>query len=165
MEFIDVVDDHNQVIGQMAKSELYEKKPHHRIVHVLIYNDQGEMALQLRSANVAFCPNHWVTTVGGHVQTGETTEAAAKREMMEEIGVDLPLEYVFDAEYLPPTLPGVIKFLTIYQATYNGPFSPDPNDVAKVEYFPLSEIVLMPERGERFHPELSFLLQKLTSKS
>ncbi|MFA6198323.1 MAG: NUDIX domain-containing protein [Patescibacteria group bacterium] len=163
MEFIDVVNERNQVIGQIAKSELYEKKPHHRIVHVLLYNDRGEMALQLRSSTVSFCPNHWVTTVGGHVQAGETTEAAAKREMMEEIGVDLPLEHVFDAEYLPPTLPGVIKFLTIFKATYNGPFTPDPNDVAKVEYFPMSEIYKMPDRGAQFHPELSFLISKLTS--
>jgi 8-oxo-dGTP pyrophosphatase MutT (NUDIX family) len=161
MEFIDVVDEHNQVIGQITKSELYEKKPNHRIVHVLIYNDRDEMALQLRSASVVFCPNHWVTTVGGHVQAGETAEAAAKREMMEEIGVDLPLAHLFDAEYRPPTLPGMIKFLTIYRATYNGPFRPDSNDVARVDFFALPAIMRMMARGEKFHPELQFLLDNM----
>src|SRR3990167_3639738 len=48
----------------------------YRIVHILLFNEKGEMALQMRSSHKKFCPNHLSTAVGGHVQTGETYEQA-----------------------------------------------------------------------------------------
>ena len=38
MEFIDIVDDQNQVIGKTTQKEIYEKKHNHRIVHILVIN-------------------------------------------------------------------------------------------------------------------------------
>ena len=87
MEILDIVDQNDNIIGQAPKDDAYENKLGHRIVHVLIFNDQKKMVLQLRSANVSFCPLHWSTAVGGHVQAGETYEQAAIREYEEELNL------------------------------------------------------------------------------
>ena len=160
MEIIDVVNDKNEVIGQVPRDDLYSGGHSHRIVHVLIFNDRGEMALQLRSKHIQFCPHHWVTVASGHVQSGETPEAAARREMMEEIGLDIPFESSFEAVYGPPQYPGLKKFSTVFTARYNGPFKIDPETVERVEFFRLEEINKMINQGEMMHPELIFLIKE-----
>ncbi len=130
----------------------------HRIVHVLIFNDEGKMALQLRSPNVSFFPNAWSTTVGGHVQSGESYDQGALREYQEELGAVSLLEPfskdVYKAEGKPE------KFIYAFKTTFNGPFKPDPVDVSKVDFFSLDDIKAMVAKGEMFHPELLFLLEK-----
>ena len=86
MEFLDVVDDNDEIIAHASITDIYNKKLPHRIVHVLIFNDKGEMALQKRSKHKSFCPNYWSTAVGGHVQQNESYLKAAKREFREELG-------------------------------------------------------------------------------
>lgn len=158
MEILDIVNQHDEVIGKASRDEIYEKLLPHRIVHVLIFNDKKEMALQLRSKTVSFCPSHWSTTVGGHVQTGENYEEAAMREYEEELGIKSVLTFfdkvIYEVENKPK------KFLTIFTTECNGPFSKDPSDVEKVEFFPLDTIRNMIQKGEKFHPELLFILQK-----
>lgn len=161
MERIDVVNDNNVVIGQVPKSELYDGPNNHRIVHVLIFNDQGELALQQRSRTVDFLPGYWTTVVGGHVQAGESPDQAARREMTEEIGVNIPFEILFEFVYEPPNVPGMKKFLTVYQAHYNGPFSPNLEKVERVEYFDLEKIKSMVDRNEKTHHELSIIISKI----
>jgi isopentenyldiphosphate isomerase len=77
MEKLDVVNERDEVVGSAPKDEIYTRSLRHRIVHILIFNDSEEMALQLRSKGMSFCPNHWSTAVGGHVSSGETCEGAA----------------------------------------------------------------------------------------
>ena len=155
---MDVVNEADEVIGQAEHNEVYEKKLAHRICHILIFNDEGKMALQLRSRHKKFCPNHWVTAVGGHVQAGESYEQAALREMKEEVGVQIPVTFLRKDRYDHPVL-NIIKFLGTFTAKYNGPFEVNPEEVDTVEFFSLDEIKKMIADGEKFHPELLFLLR------
>lgn len=164
MEYLDIVNKQDEVIGRAEQSEIYEKKLTHRIVHILIFNDRGEIALQLQSQNKKFCPLHWVSSAAGHVQTGETYEEAALRELEEEIGVNLPLIFLRKDLYLVSGQDNFFKFITAFKAVYNGPFEINPLEVEKVEYFSLATIKRMMERGEKIHPELKFLLTRIISK-
>jgi len=57
-------------------------------VAIILGNNQNEVLLLLRDDKPSIsCPNHW-SLVGGKVENGETSETAAHREMLEEIGVD-----------------------------------------------------------------------------
>ena len=80
MEFLDVVNENDEVVGKASKKEIYEKSLTHRIVHVFVFNDKGEMVLQVRSKDSPFCPLYWDTAASGHVQSGESYEEAAFKE-------------------------------------------------------------------------------------
>jgi isopentenyldiphosphate isomerase len=45
VEYLDVVDKDDHVIGRASKAEIYRKKLRHRIVHVLVFDRKGRMLL------------------------------------------------------------------------------------------------------------------------
>ncbi len=159
IEVLDVVNDKDEVIGSAPYSEIYAAKFPHRICHLFIFNDAGEMALQLRSKIKSFCPGLWSTAAGGHVQSGETYEIAIMRESMEEIGVAPLAKFLAVDRYNDPSF-GHFKFLGSFTSTYNGEFEINLKEVEKISFFPLKEIQEMINQKEKFHPELLFLLEK-----
>lgn len=158
MEFLDIVNKKDEAIGIASKEDIYKKSLCHRIMHVLIFNNKGKMALQLRSDRVSFCPNHWSTTVGGHVQTKESYEDAALREYQEELGTTGKIEKFSKDYYEAEGTPN--KFLVTFKSIFNGPFHPDKTVVKEVDFFTIDKIKSMVNNGEKFHPELLFLLKK-----
>jgi threonyl-tRNA synthetase len=70
-------------------------------VDCIVFNEQGEVFAQKRSANRKKFPGNW-ELVGGGVEEGETFEQAARRELKEELNFDLleiidclePFDYV-----------------------------------------------------------------------
>lgn len=158
MEFLDVVDREDKVVSRASYEEVYQNKLGHRIVHVMIFNSEGKIALQLRSSQVGFCPGHWSTTVGGHVRSGEEYNQAALREYQEELGVQSDLDFLGKDFYQIPGRPN--KFLVTFKTRFDGPFRPNPKEVEKVSFFTIDEIKKMVENGEKIHPELLFLLKR-----
>jgi isopentenyldiphosphate isomerase len=158
MELLDVVNSDDVVVGTVPFDEVYEKKLPHRIVHVLLFNDFGEMALQLRSEKKSFCPLHWSTGVGGHVQAGESYEEAAYREFEEELGKKASISFINKYRYEGA---GFTKHLAIFKTVYPGPFQINPEEVKEVKFFSLPKIEEMIKSEEKFHPELLFLLQNI----
>ncbi|HEX7017563.1 MAG TPA: NUDIX domain-containing protein [Patescibacteria group bacterium] len=129
---------------------------------VLIVNDKGEHALQLRAAYDTSYPSHWDVAVAGGIEPGETPLQAAVRELKEEAGIEGAPQYVEEVLYQDEITQ---DRLYIHTLKHNGPFSPDANEVAKIRFFTLEQIATMVEDGEKFHPEFVFLWQKGFLKS
>jgi 16S rRNA (adenine1518-N6/adenine1519-N6)-dimethyltransferase len=87
LEILDIINIDDQVIGQDTKENIYLKRHMHRIVHIFVKDNSERQLLQLRGKKSSYLPLHWSTAIGGHVQSGESYEDAARREMMEEIGI------------------------------------------------------------------------------
>ena len=158
MEILDIINDQDEIVGTALRAEANERGLMHRIVHVLIFDHQGRMALQLRSDKVDWCPGHWSTAVGGHVLTGEDYEEAAEREAREELGVDIDLDFLFKDKY--QVRDDFYKMLSVYKTIYEGEFQFEKDKVVDCKYFTLDEIKEMINNGEKFHPELLFILKK-----
>ena len=62
------------------------------VVHLIIFNSQGEMLIQQRSDNKKNWPSKWDISVGGCVISGEDSLQAIIRESKEELGLDLSKE-------------------------------------------------------------------------
>jgi len=87
-EFLDVVNERGEVIKTLPRSVIHGNPSlMHRVVHVLVFNQKGELLLQKRSMNKDVAPGKWDTSVGGHVEAGETISGALNREMQEELGI------------------------------------------------------------------------------
>lgn len=157
-EVLDVVDENNEVVGSAPYSDVYAKRLNHRIVHVLIFNEKGEILLQMRSAKKEFCPGHWVTSAGGHVQTGESYEQAGKREMMEELGVDIPLTKIHESPYDHYKMR---KFLEVFRGISEGPFKINQEEVSGCRWFSVADVRDMVKKNQLIHPELAHVIEKL----
>lgn len=59
-----------------------------RVAIVLLVDPDGRVLLQERDEHAPTAPGQW-GMVGGHVEEGEDLEAAARRELAEETGVDV----------------------------------------------------------------------------
>ena len=86
----------NQVVGETTIKEAIKNDWPRRIARVFVFNASGQMLLQLRSDNALSFPSLWDQSAGGHVDVGETTEEAAKRELHEEVGIQTELKLVVE---------------------------------------------------------------------
>ncbi len=148
---MDVVDAEDRVVGRATRGEIHTKCLPHRIVHVFVFDRAGRLAVQKRSAICAYCPLHWSMSAAGHVRAGESYEEAARRELQEELSVDLPLTYVGKELFLDST--NTKTFIGVYRATSDGPFTLDPQEVQEIDFFTREQIQAMIDKGELFHPQ------------
>jgi isopentenyl-diphosphate delta-isomerase type 1 len=90
-EIFDVVDDHDQVVGTAARSDVHARKLRHRAVHVFLFNLKGELFVQKRAATKDSFPRCYDSSASGHLNSGEDYDLCAKRELQEELGLILPV--------------------------------------------------------------------------
>ena len=76
----------------MVRGEKPPKGYWHIVVHVCIFNAKGELLIQQRQPFKEGWPNMWDVTVGGSAISGDSSQQAAERETMEEIGYRLCLD-------------------------------------------------------------------------
>jgi isopentenyldiphosphate isomerase len=138
-ELLDVVDTGDRITDTLSRNEIHSLGLRHRAVHILIFNDQGQLFLQKRSMSKDMHPGLWDTSAAGHVDAGESYTSCALREIIEELGVaiDKPLQSLFK---LPATPVTGMEFIQVYQAIHNGPFILEPSEIEAGAWFPASEI-------------------------
>ena len=89
-ELLPIVDENGNTIGKTTRSEAHgPKRPLHPVVHLHLFNSQGKLYLQRRPLWKDVQPGKWDTSVGGHIDFGETVEEALAREAREELGLSL----------------------------------------------------------------------------
>ena len=86
MEQVDIVDEQDNVLYSTSKQEAHEKGLLHRCIVSEIKDSHGHWLLVKQAADRQDA-GQYVSPVGGHVQAGESVEAALRREAMEEVGL------------------------------------------------------------------------------
>ena len=98
-EQVILVDEEDLPKGQMDKMEAHEKGVLHRAFSVFIFNSKRELLLQQRAMSKYHCAGLWTNTCCSHPRIGESNIQAAKRRLMEEMGMDCELNYLFKFTY------------------------------------------------------------------
>ena len=98
-EYVVLVNEQDQDIGQLEKIEAHELGLLHRAFSVLLFNDRGELLLQQRAAHKYHSPLLWTNTCCSHQRPNETTLMAAERRLKEEMGMSAPMQTAFKFQY------------------------------------------------------------------
>ena len=89
-EFLEVYSTEGTKTGQKkSKSEIHRKGLFHSTVHVWIFTEEGNILIQKRSKKKELNPGVWDVSVAGHVKFNENIKKAAKRETLEETGINI----------------------------------------------------------------------------
>ena len=151
IEYLDIVDEYNRVIGKAPRGEIYEKKLTHRIVHIfVIHPKENKVFVQKRSDKVDYLPGFFCTSAGGHVQSGESYEQAAKRELEEELGINLNLSKVHAMQFVSG---GLKRFIQIFIGYAKEGFQFNDERVAGGEFMDMDELYDILYRSDQIHPQ------------
>src|SRR5579863_5356045 len=163
-EIFDVVNDRDEVIGQEKRGTVHRTGLKHRAVHVLVFNRQGGVFLQKRSMKKDTFPGVWDSSASGHLDTGESYDACAVRELREEIGLSLsaPPQRLFK---LPASLDTDQEHVWIYHCSAEGPFTLHPEEIECGGWFDPEELTRwMRERPEDFAGALLVIWPRVAGK-
>ncbi len=131
-ELFAVVDENDAVTGAAPRAEVHGNNLRHRAVHILLWNDAGELLLQKRSRWKDRHPGVWDSSAAGHVGAGEDYDATAARELKEELGITAPL---MEVARLAASENTGWEFIGLYRGHHNGPFNPAASEIDLVRFF------------------------------
>ena len=90
MEKWDAYDIHRMKTGETVVRGTKPAEGQFRmVVHICIFNPEGKMLIQQRQPFKEDWSNLWDVSVGGCSRAGETSQDAAHRELLEEVGLDV----------------------------------------------------------------------------
>ena len=163
MEIFDLYDRDRILTGETINRG--QKPPagrYHLVVHVCIFNSKDQMLIQKRSLEKAAWAGLWDVSVGGAAQEGDSSQQAAHRELLEELGID------YDFSQIRPVM--TVNFPNGFDDIYLVNLDLEFNrlklldsEVAEVRWADLGSIRTMIKNGEfiPYHPSLIDLLFEL----
>lgn len=87
-DLIDVLDETGMRTGEvLSREEIHRLGKLHRAVHFYLFDMKGNILLQRRPDNVDHYPNKFSISLTGHINNGEFSYQALKREIKEELGI------------------------------------------------------------------------------
>lgn len=147
-EIVDVVDREDRVVGTIPRGSIASSGANHRVVHILVLDRSGRLLMQ-RPSRALGRSFELGSSVAGHVRSGESYEAAARREFEEELGLKAPELLDLGTTWLYAS--GRRKFIGVFIAHSGGPFTPDRGEVEAIEWIPLPTLRdLMRREPSRF---------------
>ncbi len=159
-EIFDVVNERDEVIDRQPRSVVHRMGLKHRATHVLVFDSRGEVFLQKRSMKKDRQPGLWDSSASGHLDSGESYDACAVRELREELGLSAPqpLERLFKFNAREET-DG--EFVRVYRCRSDGPLELNADEIDSGGWFAPEKITRwMAERPQDFASALLLIWKK-----
>jgi isopentenyldiphosphate isomerase len=139
-EMFPLVDEQGNIIGAITRGEAHNgSKKLHPVVHLHVFNSNGDLYLQKRPAWKDIQPSKWDTACGGHVDLGEDVKTALKREVREELGI---------TEFTPEDMGHYVfesarekELVYVHKTIYDGNVKPSEDELEGGKFWSRDEIL------------------------
>lgn len=163
-EYVILVDENDQPIGEMEKMEAHRQGLLHRAFSIFIFNSNQELLLQQRAFDKYHCGGLWTNTCCSHPRVNEFNADAAHRRIEEDMGFDCELNYAFNFIYKSVFDSGLVEHEFDHVFVGHSDIRPKINlaEVASFRYVSLdklSEEIL--HNPDQFTPWLKLCLAKV----
>lgn len=135
-ELVDVIDEAGQTIGSVTRQEMRRRRLPHRSTYVLVFDRTGRLFVHLRTTTKDVFPSHWDVAVGGVLTAGESFAEGVRREVREELGIDVPAEELFPFRYEDAA---TVVQGRVYRIIHDGPFQLQAEEIVEGEFLTLQE--------------------------
>ena len=166
VEYLDIVDENDKVIGRDTRKNVHDNYRIHRGVHVFVVDRQDRILIQRRSMKKDYYPGYLDISVGAQVSSGETYEAAGRRELLEELGChEGPITEIASYDAYSSRQREKRRIFVHY---CEGPFAPNPDEVDDLEFLSVDEVrtLLAKEKfTEGFQRSLEIYLRHLQDRA
>lgn len=139
-ELFPIVDEEGNITGAITRGEAHNgSKTLHPVVHLHLFNSNGELYLQHRPDWKSIQPGKWDTACGGHIDLGECVEDALKREVKEELGIEEfePVQlghYVYESKVEK-------ELIFAFRTLFDGKVNPSKDELDGGRFWTVSDIL------------------------
>lgn len=132
--YLPLVDENGHIIGRATRETCHSGSfLLHPVVHLHVFDQQGRLYLQKRADTKDIQPGKWDTSVGGHVDEGESIETALLREANEELGLtDIQPCFLFKYAFRSPV---EYELVHTYYLCTEQPLHPDPEEISEGRFW------------------------------
>jgi isopentenyl-diphosphate delta-isomerase len=88
---VDWVDEADRPVKSIERGRVFEAGAKFRVVHIFVFNPQGDLLLQQLGRERERNPLKWGSSVAGYLHAGEAYADGATRRLREELGLEAPL--------------------------------------------------------------------------
>ncbi len=95
-----LVDEQDREIGHRNKADCHDGHGIlHRAFSLFVFDPEGRLLLQQRSKGKRLWPGYWANSCCSHPRAGESMEEATSRRLLEEMGMQCSLRYLYKFLY------------------------------------------------------------------
>jgi 16S rRNA (adenine1518-N6/adenine1519-N6)-dimethyltransferase len=128
-----VVDKNDRILRHAQRSDVHGNNLLHRAVHILIFNQANDVYLQQRSRWKDRHPLKWDSSAAGHVTAGESYDETARRELQEELGINVLLRKILK---LSAPARADHEFIWLYRGEIRDNPRPNRTEIETGVFFP-----------------------------
>jgi isopentenyl-diphosphate Delta-isomerase len=148
-EHLILVNEANRPVGRAPKMTTHEAGLLHRAFSVFLSDPEGRILLQQRHPAKYHSGGLWANSCCGHPRIGERTKAAARRRVMEELGVGPDLRFAFRTRYSVTLENGLREneLVYVFFGELNETPQPDAGEVAGLSLASLPDVMAQVQRA------------------
>jgi isopentenyl-diphosphate delta-isomerase len=99
-ESLILVDSDDRETGFLDKSACHDGQGKlHRAFSLFVFNPAGELLIHQRASGKRLWPDYWSNSCCSHPRRGEVMDQAVQRRLQQELGLQVPLTYLYKFEY------------------------------------------------------------------
>lgn len=132
-EALILVDEDDREIGSLSKAECHHGDGVlHRAFSLFIFDRDGRLLLQQRSAEKRLWPLYWSNSCCSHPRHGESMDEAVHRRLLQELRMTSDLHYLYKFQYQARFMDvgSENELCWVYAGTSDEPARPNRTEVA-----------------------------------